>query len=216
MAQVDPPLGRKPPVDEPHDHDRVVNDSGLKGGEPANGLPRHRSPITRPPSNRDMCPSGDVRQRLSVASAWSADTAAGTAFQHVWRVSLGRYRAGLVGGCLLALVVAVAVIWTATRPQVPDPSSLPLPAQMFVAEDGTTGRLRVGGGNLAVVAAEHPAPRPTRRQWRTSGLCEQDPLPEERESGSAVPLPFQKLDLGVGAFHRAIAVGQRQSGHDGR
>jgi hypothetical protein len=56
----------------------------------------------------------------------------------VRRVSLGRYRAGLVGGCLLALVVAVAVIWTATRPQVPDPSSLPLPAQMFVAEDGTT------------------------------------------------------------------------------
>jgi hypothetical protein len=54
------------------------------------------------------------------------------------RASLGRCRAGLVGGCALALVVAAAVIWVAGRPRVPDPASLPSPAPMFVAEDGTT------------------------------------------------------------------------------
>ena len=54
------------------------------------------------------------------------------------RASLGRYRAGIVCGCALALVVAVAVIWGATRPQVSDPALLPLPAPVFVAEDGTT------------------------------------------------------------------------------
>jgi hypothetical protein len=58
--------------------------------------------------------------------------------QFMRRASLGRYRAGLVGGCVLALVVAVAVVWGATRPRVPDPASLPLPAPRFVAEDGTT------------------------------------------------------------------------------
>jgi hypothetical protein len=52
--------------------------------------------------------------------------------------SLGRYRAALVGGCALTLVVAVAAIWAATRPRVPDPASLPLPAPRFVAADGTT------------------------------------------------------------------------------
>jgi hypothetical protein len=54
------------------------------------------------------------------------------------RASLGRYRAGLIGGCALALVVAVAVIWGATRPRVSDPALLSLPAPMFIAEDGTT------------------------------------------------------------------------------
>jgi hypothetical protein len=51
--------------------------------------------------------------------------------------SVRRCRAGIVGGCALALVVAVAVIWAATRPRVPDPASLPLPAPRFVAQDGT-------------------------------------------------------------------------------
>jgi hypothetical protein len=55
------------------------------------------------------------------------------------RASLGRCRAGLVGGCALALVVAAAaVISVAGRPRVSDPASLPLAAPMFVTEDGTT------------------------------------------------------------------------------
>ena len=54
------------------------------------------------------------------------------------KASLGWYRAILVGGCALAAVAAGTVIWGVTRPHVPDPTSLPLPAAMFVAADGTT------------------------------------------------------------------------------
>jgi hypothetical protein len=50
----------------------------------------------------------------------------------------GRRRGALACGCILAALTVVVLIRGVASPRVPDPASLPLPAPMFLAQDGTT------------------------------------------------------------------------------